>query len=221
MQCALVGLGEAVATLVTSSWHCTDPPRIHHCLNSLQAGGMASETLTWTLAWTKGWKDFVYVLILHSCIGIDGPGWNAIPNDYQQQTSRVKMEKEVLLHFNNCPSSVCYPCYTSENPLSSLKWSLDWQLVPQCRRSQKVSQPRNVLTGKWRAVAAVAQMVAAVSCRTLSVATCRHLQCRSSVTPSPAECRQVSPERPGGLEPAAASVLEPAGRRRLGTGTCD
>ena len=43
----------------------------------------------------------------------------------------------------------------------------------------------------------------------------------ADVTATSPSRQSVTGERPGGLEPAAASVLEPAGRRRLGTGTCD
>ena len=172
--------------------------------------------LTWTMAWTWWKKWTLHIFGCSTWIDTDRPGANPI----------LKRKRK----FCFIPSTViyvCQPSFMSEHPPSFFEVAA---CTTQCC---KVSpEQKSVSSLKVESCLKVSSQVE--SCRggcrwwRLSlphpvVATCRHPDVpeRRNVTPSPAECRQVSPLRPGGLEPAAASVLEPAGRRRLRTGTCD
>ena len=182
------------------------PHRIHHCLNSLlMAWPLASETLTWTLAWTKnGWGDFLYVLILHSCIGIDGPGWNPIPSDYQQQTSRVKMEKGSFASFQQL-SFICLL------PLLHIRESSFFiEVEPGLAACATMSpEPKSVPASK---------------CPHCQVESCRgggadgggcfvpHTECRH-LPPPP-----MSQQRHTGSRRVSPSVTREAGRPRTGSG---
>ena len=173
------------------------------------------------MAWTR-WKK--WTLRIFGCstwIDTDRPGGNPILKSENGKGSFVSFRQL---------SSMCanpHSCQSESTLLLCLKWQLVQHSVAKCRRNKKVfpaSKWRTVTKcpHKWRAVAPAADG-GGCRCRTqLSpLAATSDVPERRNVTPSPAECRQVSPLRPGGLEPAAASVLEPAGRRRLRTGTCD